>query len=267
MKIKKIVWLVCLICLTLVASICISATDGTAYNWYCVRNKEHKQPKADANMQWVEQYNGYYIDHNHHDLSEEKVIYLTFDAGYENGNVEKILDTLKQEQVPGAFFILGNLITRNPELVKRMAMEGHIVANHTNLHKDMTKVDQFDEFKKELDDLNHLYQNTTGLEMAKYYRPPEGKFNERSLAYANQLGYKTIFWSFAYADWDNNKQPSPESAKAKILDHIHNGAILLLHPTSATNAQIIGDVIRALKAEGYRFGSLDELTKDAKAIS
>ena len=180
---------------------------------------------------------------------------------------EVLLDTLKQEQVPGAFFILGNLITRNPELVKRMAMEGHIVANHTNLHKDMTKVDQFDEFKKELDDLNHLYQNTTGLEMAKYYRPPEGKFNERSLAYANQLGYKTIFWSFAYADWDNNKQPSPESAKAKILDHIHNGAILLLHPTSATNAQIIGDVIRALKAGGYRFGSLDELTKDAKAIS
>lgn len=267
MKIKTIVWLVCLICFTLVTNICISAAEDSVYNWYCVRNKEHKQPKADATMQWIEQYNGYYIDHRHNDLSEDKVLYLTFDAGYENGNVEKILDTLKQEQVPGAFFVLGNLIARNPELIKRMATEGHIVANHTNLHKDMTKVNTLDEFQKELDDLKRLYQSVTGADLANYYRPPEGKFNKQSLAYANQLGYKTIFWSFAYADWDNDKQPSPESAKAKILDNIHNGAILLLHPTSATNAQILKDVIQRLKTDGYRFGTLDELTKETATTS
>ena len=260
MKRKKFTWSIMVICLAMIATLCCSAVDQTVYNWYCVRNKEHRQPVADAKMRWIEQFHGYYVDHAHGDDSEEKVIYLTFDAGYENGNIEKILDILKTEDVCGAFFILENLIVRNPELVRRMKTDGHIIGNHTAHHKDMTTVKTVEEFKQELDALNQLYRETFGEELSNYYRPPEGKFDERSLHFADQLGYQTIFWSMAYADWDNTHQPTAEFAKAKLLDHVHNGAIVLLHPTSATNVQILGEVIQTLKADGYRFGTLDELT-------
>ncbi len=240
---------------------CVSAgARGEAIGWYCARNREHKQPIADSNLAYVEEYGGYYIDKKHGDDSTEKVVYLTFDAGYENGNIEKILDVMKTEDVKGAFFILGNLITKNTELVKRMAAEGHTVCNHTNRHRDMTLVASKEEFGAELESLEALYREYVGGEIAKYYRPPEGRFNEATMRYASELGYKTIFWSFAYADWDNAKQPSAEAAKKKIMDNIHNGAVILLHPTSATNAEILGDVIRELKAQGFSFGTLDGLT-------
>ena len=237
----------------------VSAKD-TCMSWYCVRNKEHKQPLADVALRVVEKYDGYYIDHRHGDAAEEKVIYLTFDAGYENGNIEKILDVMKEEEVIGAFFVLKNLILKNGDLITRMIDEGHLVCNHTASHKDMTKCTSLEEFKAELDCLEEVYFEATGQKLAPYYRPPEGKFNEASLQYAKALGYKTVFWSFAYADWDNARQMAPEEAKQKILSHVHNGEILLLHPTSATNAAILKDVICELKKEGYRFGSLDELT-------
>ena len=236
-----------------------NAFAENAQSWYCVRNNKNLQPIADSNLSYVEKYNGFYVDKAHGDDCEDKVIYLTFDAGYENGNVERILDTLKEKEVKGAFFILGNLITKNTDLVIRMAKEGHIVANHTNKHPDMTTKKTKDEFARELYDLENLYSKHTGLTMSKFFRPPEGKFNESTMKYANELGYYTVFWSFAYADWDNNKQPSCEAAKKKILDNIHNGAVILLHPTSTTNADILGEVIDELKSLGYRFGSLDEL--------
>lgn len=228
--------------------------------WYCRRNSEHKQPLAASDISYVEDYGGYYIDHRHGDDAEEKVVYLTFDAGYENGNVARILDTMKEEDVKGAFFILGNLITKNSDLVRRMADEGHTVCNHTNTHKDMTKFTSAEELGAELEALEALYREHIGGEMSKYYRPPEGKFDRRTMEYVHSLGYKTIFWSFAYADWDNNSQMSRDAANRKIMDNIHNGAVILLHPTSATNAEILGDVIRELKGQGYRFGTLDELT-------
>ncbi len=249
-----------ILCIFLVGTITVSAVNDTVFHWYCKRNKEHKQPLADASMQWIENLGGYYIDRNHGDETEEKVVYLTFDAGYENGNVEKILDVMKEEQVLGAFFVLSHLISSHPDLIKRMAEEGHIVANHTAHHKDMTKIGDLEAFRQELDALNTLYVETTGQKMSKYYRPPEGKFNEQSLRYAHQLGYKTIFWSLAYADWDNAKQPTPQSAMNTLMTYTHNGAVILLHPTSATNATILGDFIRELKAQNYRFGTLDELT-------
>ena len=258
---KKIILLtVSVICACLIFGNQVFAVSDEVFSWYCVRNKEHKQPGVDANMSFIEKYDGYYVDKKHSDSSEEKVVYLTFDAGYENGNIEKILDVMKEEKVTGAFFILGNLIKKEPEIVRRMADEGHIVANHTASHKDMTKIDSIEEFSAELKALDSLYEEATGKQLSRYYRPPEGKFDERSLDFAQSLGYKTVFWSFAYADWDNQKQPSAESAKAKIFDNIHNGAVILLHPTSATNAEIMSDVIKALKADGYRFGTLDELT-------
>ena len=261
MKKRNIVKKTVLAALTLILSVLcfVSAVSAEAQGWYCVRNKEHKQPTLDAAQKYIEQLGGYYVDRKYSDTSEEKVIYLTFDAGYENGNVEKILDVLKSEDVKGAFFILGNLVSRNTELVVRMADEGHTVCNHTSSHKDMTKVNTKEEFAAELASLETLYREHTGKEMAKYYRPPEGKYDEKTMRFANELGYKTIFWSLAYADWDNNNQPSSEKAKKIILDNIHNGAVILLHPTSATNAAILGDVIRTLKSEGYRFGELSEL--------
>jgi peptidoglycan-N-acetylmuramic acid deacetylase len=211
-------------------------------------------------MSFIEKYEGYYLDKNHTDYASKKVIYLTFDAGYENGNIAKILDILKEREVPAAFFVLSNIIKKDTDLIKRMVEDGHTVCNHTASHRDMTKIKNIDEFKSELEALESVYKEYTGLDMAKFYRPPEGKFSEQNLQFANELGYKTIFWSFAYADWDNAKQPSLESAYNLIMSNIHNGAILLLHPTSSTNAEILGRVIDDLKIQGFTFGTLDQLT-------
>lgn len=252
------------LCLALVGAgvMPASASGAQALSWYCVRAKDHRQPRADAALSYVESYGGYYIDHRHSDPdAEDKVVYLTFDAGYENGNVAKILDTLKAAEVPGAFFILGNLPEKEPELVRRMAEEGHLVCNHTFTHKDMTG-NHVGGLEEELIRLENTCRELCNVEVSKFFRPPEGKFDRGMLTEAQRLGYKTVFWSFAYADWDNQKQPDPTAAKKKILDNVHNGAVILLHPTSATNAAILGDVITALKADGYRFGTLFELTEE-----
>ncbi len=228
-------------------------TSAEAQSWYCKHMKSTARPPIPPEMSYIEDYAGYFLG------ADEKVIYLTFDAGYENGNVEKILDVLKAEQVPGAFFILENLVTSNTDLVKRMAEEGHTVCNHTARHKDMTKVGSKEEFAAELDKMNEIYRDKIGVELAPYYRPPEGKFNEQNLKWAKELGYSTVFWSFAYADWDNSSQMSPDKAVEKILSNTHNGEIILLHPTSATNAEILPTLIKKWKEMGYRFGTLDEL--------
>lgn len=166
---------------------------------------------------------------------------------------------LKEKNVRGAFFILGNLVTSSTELVKRMGDEGHLVCNHTYRHRDMSKFTDKAEFAAELTSLEEAYRKATGRELSKYYRPPEGRFSERNLEFAADLGYSTIFWSFAYADWDNNKQPAEDYAMQKIMSNVHNGAVILLHPTSSTNAAILARVIDTLRGEGYRFGTLDEL--------
>ena len=241
----------------LAVSLKVGALDS-ASNWYCVHRPDHKQPSADPSIAYVEKYNGFYIDKRHGDNCDDKVIYLTFDAGYENGNIGKILDIMKEEDVTGAFFILGNLIEKNSDLVVRMFDEGHLVCNHTYSHKAMVNRSK-DNIESELIRLENLCLERTGRSLSKYYRPPEGKFDETSMQYVSELGYKTVFWSFAYADWDNNAQMSAEKAKKKVLENIHNGEVMLLHPTSSTNAEILDDVIKELKAQGYRFGTLDEL--------
>ena len=234
--------------------------ESATHNWYCVHVKGHVQPTAGSELLFVEELDGYYIDHRHTSPDDsDKVIYLTFDAGYENGNVEKTLNVLKEESAMGAFFILGNLIEKNPELVRRMADEGHTVCNHTYHHRDMSMMGE-ESFLEELRALESAYTEVTGKTLSAYYRPPQGKFSRNNMEIAKKNGYQTIFWSFAYPDWDNGKQMSAERAKTVILDNLHNGEVMLLHPTSATNASILSDVIREIKAQGYRFGSLDELT-------
>ena len=254
---KNIIGAICVVFLLLLAVIQISAQNNS-FSWYCVHRKDNKQPKKDSCFNFIDKYNCYYIDSDHGDDCLDKVIYLTFDVGYENGNVNKVLDVLKEEGVKGAFFVLGNVVENEVGLLSRMFDEGHLVCNHTYSHKSMVQKSR-DEFYDELLRLEKVCEEKTGNSIAKFYRPPEGKFDESSLKYAEELGYTTVFWSFGYADWDNNNQMSHEKAKKKIIENIHNGEIMLLHPTSATNAQIIGDIIRDLKTEGYRFGSLDEL--------
>ncbi len=233
-------------------SLNICAAD--AYNWYCKREKDHKRPCCEASMSFIEKYGGAYLGKN----PEEKVIYLTFDAGYENGNIEKILDVLKKHGATGAFFVLENIVKRNTSLIKRMADEGHLVCNHTAKHKDMTKLGA-EAFAAEIQSLEATLREVAGVECAKFYRPPQGRFNEKNLEAASALGYKTVFWSFAYADWDNEKQPAKEKAVDLILSNTHNGAVVLLHPTSATNAAILDTLLCEWENAGYRFGTLDEL--------
>ena len=232
---------------------------GKEVGWYFKKNYEHKQPIVDENLSFIQKYPCYYVDTKHGDDCAEKVIYLTFDAGYENGNIKKILDVLKAKNVQGTFFVLRHLLENETDLVSRMLHDGHMVANHTMSHKNMAKVTDRSEFERELHGLEELFTEKTGQSMPKIYRPPEGKFSEENLQLLKELGYKTVFWSFAYADWDNEKQMSPEAAKKKIIDGTHNGEILLLHPTSATNAAILGDLIDTWREMGYTFATLGTL--------
>lgn len=237
-----------------------AAAHSPAQGWYFKKTKDHTQPILDGNLCFIEDYNAYYVDKAHCDYNDkEKVIYLTFDAGYENGNIAKIMDIMKAENVQGSFFILENLVDRNRDLVKRMNSEGHLICNHTANHPDMTKYTNIDDFKKELDELSDSCKSKLNIDVAPFFRPPEGKFNETTLKFAKELGYTTVFWSFAYADWDNNNQICPETALEKLKSGTHNGEILLLHPTSATNAAILSDYIHYLKDNGFRFALLSEL--------
>lgn len=219
-------------------------------------NGKNKTPRGNVSQKELDGYGAFYYDDR-----EEKVIYLTFDAGYENGNADKILDVLKNEQVPAAFFLVGNYFKTQPELVRRMVAEGHIVGNHTATHPDMSKIKELADLRKELEQTENLYRQTTGKDMPKFYRPPQGKFSVSNLQQAQMLGYTTVFWSLAYADWDNSKQPTREYALEKLNSRIHNGAIVLLHLTSKTNAEILEELIRGWKNEGYEFKPLTELKK------
>ena len=236
-----------------------SHTETTPYNWYFKKNSEHKTPPLPSEFSFIKSHGGYFIDDNA--KNSDKVIYLTFDAGYENGNVEKVLRALDKHGAKGAFFILDNLIIRNKELVQSMIYGGHTVANHTAKHPDMSAITDKNLFNKQLTKLETVYFDTFGAKISPYYRPPQGRFSEQNLKYAEELGYKTIFWSYAYADWDNNKQPSPAKAIEQIMCHTHNGMVILLHPTSATNAEIMDELLTKWESQGYRFGTLDELTK------
>ena len=191
--------------------------------------------------------------------STQPVIYLTFDAGYENGCTEQILDVLQAHQVPAAFFLVGNYMDKNADLVRRMADEGHIVGNHTLHHPDMSKLTEKAAFQAELTGLEDKYREITGEELPKYYRPPQGIYSQENLKLAQEMGYKTVFWSLAYVDWNNDSQPTEEEAFEKLIPRIHNGAVVLLHSTSKTNTRILDRLLTQWKEMGYRFGTLEEL--------
>ena len=234
-----------------------TAQNKTAgYNWYFKPRDDGLQPTVADDAPFIDSYDVYCLGN-----PGSSKIYLTFDAGYENGNTEKILNVLKAKNVPAAFFVTKHFVTSAPNLIVRMKDEGHIVGNHTAEHSDLTKLTDPADFSAALDELNAEYKALTGEDMPKYLRPPEGKYSQYVLETAQELGYKTVFWSFAYKDWVDDEQPKHEESIEKICSRMHNGAVILLHSTSDTNAAILGDVIDRLREGGYEFASLDEFEK------
>jgi len=223
-------------------------------SWGLSFRQEGTAPIGTAGADQLKAYDAAYMGN-----TGEKVLYLTFDAGYENGHTAAILDTLKNQQVSAAFFLVGNYIEKNADLVRRMAREGHIVANHTMHHPDMSKIADKESFSRELQELETLYRDTTGQEMPRYYRPPQGVYSEENLRMAKELGYKTVFWSLAYVDWNNDSQPTKEKAFAKLLPRTHNGAVVLLHSTSKTNAKILDEFLTRCEELGYTFAPISQI--------
>ena len=223
-------------------------------NWGLGFGTEGKPPIGNASAEELKKYNAYFIGD-----TTQNTIYLTFDCGYENGNTEPILDALKKHDVKATFFVVGNFLETSPEIVKRMIAEGHTVGNHTYHHLDMSSISSMDAFKKETQDVENLFEQITGTPITKFYRPPQGKYNIENLKMAQELGYHTFFWSLAYVDWYQDKQPTKDEAFGKLLKRIHPGAIVLLHSTSSTNAQILDELLTKWEEMGYTIKPLTEL--------
>jgi len=223
-------------------------------DWGLSFNKQGEPPKGNAEAEYLEQYDAYFLD-----TTPGNKIYLTFDAGFENGYTGKILHVLKKHNAKATFFLVGNYLDTAPAMVKRMAEEGHIVANHTLNHPDMSKIGDKDSFAKELCGLEEKYKALTGKDMPKIYRPPQGKFNEENLKMAKDMGYKTVFWSLAYVDWYTDNQPTPKEAFDKLVPRIHPGAVVLLHSTSETNAEILDELLTKWEKAGYVIAPITEL--------
>ena len=223
-------------------------------NWGLGFGQTGEKPTGNVSAEELKKYHAAYMD-----PTDEKVIYLTFDAGYENGNTPAILDALKKHEAPATFFVVGNFISENQDLIKRMEAEGHIVGNHTMTHPDMSKISTQESFQKELSGVEDIYKEITGKEMTKFYRPPQGIYSTLNLSMAKEMGYHTFFWSLAYVDWYQDNQPDPQEAIEKLTRRIHPGAIVLLHSTSSTNAQILDELLNKWEDMGYSFHSLNEL--------
>ena len=232
----------------------VAAVPTAAGNWGLSFRQEGAPPVGNATAEELASHNAYYVGD-----TTQKRIYLTFDAGYENGYTPTLLDVLKRQEVPAAFFVVGHYLESAPDLVRRMAEEGHIVANHTYSHPDLSAIADQDAFLHELTRVEEKYRAVTGEEMLKCYRPPQGKYSEQNLEMACAAGYRTVFWSLAYVDWEVNRQPTREQALEKLTGRIHPGAVVLLHSTSATNAAVLEEVILKWKEMGYTFGAVTEL--------
>ena len=241
----------------------VMTVESAVDNWGLGFGKtgSEMQPTGKATADELKEFNTYYIG-----KKDEKVIYLTFDCGYENGNTEAIMEALKKHNAPATFFVVGHFLESAPELVKEMVANGYTVGNHTYHHPDMSSIADKASFQKELDDVNNLYKQVTGQEMAKYYRPPQGKYSTENLKMAKELGYQTFFWSLAYVDWNVDQQPTKEQAFEKLIGRIHPGAVVLLHNTSSTNGQILDELLTKWEEMGYSYKSLDDLTQGNETI-
>ena len=240
-------------------NLALSEYDGISEkseNWGLGFGKSGEKPTGNATVAEMKKYNAYYMAEG-----DEKVIYLTFDCGYENGNTEPILDALKKHNVRATFFVVGHFLESAPDIVKRMVEDGHTVGNHTYHHPDMSKISDTASFQKEMNDVATLFKETTGTDMAMYYRPPQGKYNTANLQMAKDMGYSTFFWSLAYVDWNQDDQPSHEEAMEKLTKRVHPGAIVLLHSTSKTNGEIMDEILTKWEEMGYTFRTLADFVE------
>lgn len=253
---KKHIWIGLIALVAMTGLIGLQVADHTlpVGAWGLSFSTEGTPPTGPVSTQQLAAYDAAYLGD-----TNQPVIYLTFDSGYENGCTEQILDVLQQHNAPAAFFLVGHYMKTNGDLVRRMVEEGHIVGNHTMHHPDMSKLTDKADFTEELQELEILFRDITGKDLPKYYRPPQGTYSQENLQMARELGYKTVFWSLAYADWDNKHQPTKEQAFSKLLPRIHNGAVVLLHSTSTTNAQILDELLTKWEQMGYRFAPISEL--------
>ena len=233
-----------------------SAVVVQSENWGLGFGAEGAKPTGNASIQEMKQYDAYYMSE-----SDEKILYLTFDCGYEKGNTEAILDALKKHNAPAAFFVVGHYLESAPDLVKRMVEEGHVVGNHTYHHPDMSKISDPAAFQKEMDDVKALYKDITGQEMAMYYRPPQGKYSTANLKMAKELGYSTFFWSLAYVDWNVDSLDWSKSSADAIFNQVvadlkhsnyPNEVVLLFHEKKLT-LEVLPRVIEYYRNQGYVF--------------
>ncbi|MCL2407489.1 MAG: polysaccharide deacetylase family protein [Defluviitaleaceae bacterium] len=223
-------------------------------SWGYGKNKNHQPPTAQYEFD-IRQFGGYYLG----DITQ-KEIYLTWDEGYEQGHTAQILDVLLEKDVQAAFFVTKPYIKSHPDLVKRMVEEGHIVGNHTARHKPSPELSD-EEFVFELRTTADYFKEVTGHDMPLFFRPPAGVYSARTLKLAQDMGYKTIFWSLAFVDWEINNQPGQTAALKAVTGYTHNGCIILLHAVSESNTQALADVIDQVREQGFVFKSLDDLPK------
>ncbi len=252
---KRTFWAVLAAALVLTGGLALAALFPAAIptGGWGLSFREGQPPQGPVSAEQLAPLDGAYLDPD-----GGKVLYLTFDCGYENGFTGKILDVLQKKQVPAAFFVTGDFLRRNADLVRRMEAEGHIVGNHTMTHPDLGKLEEA-AFAAELQGPEEAYREITGKDMPKFLRPPQGLYSEASLQTAKKLGYKTVFWSLAYVDWKQDAQPTRETALATLQKRTHDGAVVLLHSTSKTNAEILEELLTRWEAQGYRFATLEEL--------
>ena len=231
----------------------IMVKETFAYGFGYKKNANHIQPDIGIYKSILDKNNAIYVGDKN-----EKVVYLTFDCGYENGYTTMILDVLKEENINATFFITGHYVTSASDIVLRMKNDGHVVANHTNKHKNITTISK-EEIIKEIKDLETMYYNLTSSNLTKFYRPPAGNFDDKSLSVVNELGYKTMFWSLAYPDWNHNN--SVDYTVKEVMSNIHSGAIILMHAVSKSNAMALKGIITELINQGYTISSTLNLIK------
>lgn len=248
---KKISFLV--LSFILVLAVFPAPSQAESYGWGYKKGTNNQPPEVGKYEAMLDEYGGYYLDR-----SGDKVIYLTFDNGYEAGYTGKILDVLKKKDVPATFFVTGDYVNKEPDLVKRMANEGHIIGNHSDHHPDFTTLSK-EKLKKELETLKNEVAKIADQDSMKYVRPPRGTFNNQTLKWANEFGYTHVFWSLAFVDWHTDKQAGWQKAYQQVVDQIHPGAVILLHTVSQDNAEALEYLIDDLRKQGYTFKSLDDL--------
>lgn len=228
------------------------------YDWYFKPPKNGLPPTCPPEVtSFIENYNVLYLGD-----TSKKYIYLTFDAGFDEGTHTIVLDKLKEHAVTAAFFVDGNFLRKNAHIAKRITDEGHLLCNHSLSHPDMSAYTTFEEYKKQILGWENLARELD-LKFSKFYRPPRGRFTEQSLSFDKDLGYHTVMWTFAYYDWDKNKQPSKAKALKLIDERVSNGTVLLLHSTSARNTESLGEIIELLKGKGFEFKDLNYLVSQS----